>query len=175
MYEVRRRNLIICTLCGIGVLMTIGYAAFASMLEINGTATITSKWDIHLDSISVNSVTGTASNVPYDEMLNPDGTRINGTAAIFKTNLVSPSDSITYSIVVVNGGTLNATLDNLNIVSSNNPAIIYSVSGINEGDVINAGESKSLLVIVTYNSNVTSQPENLSSTLTVTLNFVQAS
>lgn len=174
MSESRRKLLIIGTLFGIVVLMAIGYAAFASVLEINGTATITSKWDIHLESIRTSSITGTASDVPYDETLNPDGTRINGTTAIFKTNLVSPSDSVTYSIVITNGGTLDASLDNINTVAGDNSAIIYSISGIDEGDVIKAGESKNLLVTVTYNSNVTSQPEKLSSTLTVTLNFVQA-
>lgn len=173
MTKARYRNLIICTLCGIVVLMAIGYAAFSSTLKIDGVSNISSNWDIHLDTISVSNITGDASNIAYSST-NPNGTRIDGTSAIFKTELVSPGDSITYSVVVTNGGSLDASLDSITTTSADNPAIIYSVSGIDKDDVIPAGDSATLTVVVSYDKNVTSQPQNLSSNLTVYLNFVQA-
>ena len=170
----RHKNIIICILCSLVVLMAIGYAAFVSVLNINGTANITSNWDVHLESIIAGNINGDAKDLPYDETLNPDGTRINGTSAIFKTELVNPGDSITYSVVVTNGGTIDAILNSINISKTDNSAIIYSVNGLNENDVLGAGDRKTLTVTVAYDNNITTQPDILSSEITITLDFGQA-
>ena len=61
------------------------------------------------------------------------------------------------------------------MTESQNPAIVFSTSGINENDLLKAGESQKYDVTIAYNSNVTTQPTELSGTLTVKLNYVQNS
>ncbi len=170
----RSKNLIVCTLCSLVILMAIGYAAFAANLNITGTANITSNWDVHLESISPGNIVGDAKDLPYDETLNPDGTKAENLSATFKTELVSPGDSITYSVIVTNDGTIDARLDSIKTTNANNPAIIYSINGIEENDILAVGDKKTLTITVSYDSNITTQPDILSSTLTVTLDFVQS-
>ncbi|MCI9084553.1 MAG: DUF11 domain-containing protein, partial [Bacilli bacterium] len=93
--------------------------------------------------------------------------------ATFNTNLVSPGDSLEYDITVTNSGTLNAVLEKITVSDTNNPAIKFTTSGLTEGDALNAGDSKVLTVKVEYDNNVTSQPDNLKSELTVTLDYAQ--
>ena len=91
----------------------------------------------------------------------------------FKTNLVSPGDSMTYTITVANEGDLDAILDSIETTDTNNPAILFSVNGINQNDVLLDGENVTFTVTVTYNPDTESQPTNLVSSLTVKLNYVQ--
>ena len=57
-----------------------------------------------------------------------------------------------------------------------NDPIVYSVSGLTNDEELPAGEDKTFTVTVTYNSNVTSQPEtgDLTKGATVTLTYTQA-
>ena len=170
----RSKNLIVCILCSFVILMAIGYAAFAANLKINGTANITSNWDVHIVSINVTNIIEDAMDLPYDETLNPDGTKADKLSATFKSELVSPGDAITYSVVVTNGGTIDAKLNRIDVVKDNNPAILYSINGISENDILAVSDSKTLTITVSYDNNITSQPSILSSRLTLTLDFVQA-
>lgn len=94
-------------------------------------------------------------------------------SATFSAELYLPSDKVTYEVNVKNLGSLDAILADIEIVDTENPAIIFDYSGINEGDVLKVGESITFEVSVTYNSAVTSQPTNLTSEFTITLNYEQ--
>ena len=95
------------------------------------------------------------------------------TTATFKTNLVSPGDSMQYDITVENQGDIDAVLESIDVNTSDNAAILFEATGIKRGDKLLPDESDILTVTVTYNPDVTSQPENLNATVTVTLNYVQ--
>ena len=166
----RSKNIVVCILCLFIILMIIGYVVFVVILNINGKST--SNWNVHLGSITTSNITGSAKDVPYDEILNPDGTRTDNLSATFKTQLVSPGDSITYLVVVNNAGTIDARLDSIDVSDTTNSAIMYSIGGIEESDVLAPNESKSFMVTVSYDELIT-QSDILTSTLTVTLNFVQ--
>ena len=161
----QRNNLIIGGLCAIVVLMGIGYAAFASQLKINGTSSISSNFSVLITDITSGSIVGGASNAEE-----PTHT---ATTATFKTNLVSPGDSITYTIKVENQGSIDATLTGIEVNTNNNPAIEFETSGIEEGDNLLQGATDELYVKVTYSDSVTSQPETTTSNITVTLNYEQ--
>ena len=94
----RKNNIIIGGLCVILLIMTVGYAAFYSQLKISGTSTVTSSWDVEITNIESKNIVGSASN-----KTEPTYTKLSAT---FNTNLVSPSDSITYDITVENKGKL---------------------------------------------------------------------
>lgn len=79
-----------------------------------------------------------------------------------------------YDITVENQGNIDAYLNNIQTNTSDNEAIIFETSGIKEGDALLKGSTGVLTVIVRYNSNITSQPGNLNSSITVTLDYAQS-
>ena len=166
MSDKKKRNIIIGSLCAVVLLMAVGYAAFNTVLNINGTSNITSSWDIKITNVTSKNVTGTASNNG-----NPSFENLSAT---FKTNLQSPGDSIEYDITVKNAGSLDAKLDNVTLSDTNNPAIKFTSTGMTKGDIITAGNTGILTVKVEYLSTTSEQPTNTSSTLTVDLDYSQA-
>ena len=172
----KQKNIMIAGLLGIVLILGVAYAAFQTQLNINGTSTIDSKWDIKMLSITPDKTatnSGTAQNPNYTTAgdINHSITN-NDLTANFQTALVSPGDSVVYTVVVKNNGTLNAALKTLTKTDSSNPAITFTVAGITENDVINANDTKTFTVTVAY-ANVTDQPAATSSNLSLTLDFTQ--
>ncbi len=165
MLEKKKRNIIIFTLCTVLLLMTIGYAAFNTFLNINGTTSITSNWDIRITNITSKAKEGDAYDIEE-----PSHTDLEAT---FKTGLKSPGDSITYDITVENKGTFNAYLEKITINKKDNPAIIFESSGLKENDELAPDTSKILTIKVTYNPDITEDPEDKSADFTVELDFGQ--
>lgn len=147
--------------------MAIAYAAFSQTLNITGSTIIDSNWDIKITNVTTKNIIGDATKA-----IEPV---VSDTAVTFKTNLVQPGDSMTYSVTITNAGTIDAKVDSIEMTKSQNPAIVFSETGVNENDLLKAGETQTFDVTVSYNTNVTSQPEELSGTLTVKLNYVQNS
>ena len=163
----RKNNLIIISLCAVLVLMGIGYAAFSSQLQINGTSNISSNWDIRITNIESELIGATDVSEPtYDNT--------NGLYASFHTGLSKPGDYALYTITIENRGDIDATLTGIEISDSNNPAIVFETSGTEEGDNLLQGAKDELIVKVSYSDNVTSEPENKTSNITVTLTYEQA-
>ena len=160
-----QRNYIIAGLCMILVIMGVGYAVFQSQLKISGTSNITSNWNVKITNIQSKVVNGTPSDVTAPAHTD--------TTATFKTKLTSPGDTMKYDVTVSNEGDIDAKLDKINVPESTNPAIDFEVSGIEEGSLLEAGNKAILTVIVKYNE-VTSQPEDLTANLEVTLEYSQA-
>ena len=161
------RNYIIMGLCAILVIMGVGYAAFSSQLKISGTSNIASNFLVKITGIEVSSQSGGAAD-------KPEVTTYNDTSATFGTTLQFPGDSITYDITIENQGTIDAILKTISKTDASNSAIIFETSGVNEGDPLNVGETATMQVKVTYNTAVTSQPDDLDSTLKVDLTYEQS-
>lgn len=159
------KNILIGALVATVLAMSVGYAALAQTLNINGTADITSNWNIAFSTISSGTAVGTASN--------NSAPVISGTTASFDVNFISPGDSMTYQIVVSNSGTLDAVLDDIIVTDSGSDAIVYTVTGVSDGTLLAAGSTNTVTVKVEYSSGVTAQPTTTSRTLSVTLNYVQ--
>lgn len=166
--ETRYKNLLIGGLFSLILVMAIGYSAFATQLNINGTSNITSSWDVHIKSITPETPVGTAVNKSAtvgDSKL----------SATFEAELLAPKDSITYTIEVENSGSLDAKLSGLTFTPGVSTAIAYSYSDIAKDDVVTAGGTKKFKVTVTYN-NISTQPTEADKTsqLAMVLSFVQA-
>ena len=54
--ESKHKNILIGTLLAVVFVMAVGYAAFAQQLQINGTATINSTWDVHFNQTQLSGV-----------------------------------------------------------------------------------------------------------------------
>ena len=160
-----QRNYIIIGLCMILVIMGVGYAAFSSQLKISGTSNITSNWSVKITNIESKVVSGAPTDAQKPSYTD--------TTATFKTRLTSPGDTMQYDVTVSNEGDIDAKLDKITVPESNNPAIGFEVSGIEEGSLLEAKQTAILTVTVKYN-NVTEQPSDLTADLEVTLDYSQA-
>ena len=99
------KNILIGTLLAAVIIMSVGYAALAQRLTINGTATISSEWNVAITDIAE----GTKSATAYSKT-DPTST---STTATFDAVLTAPGDSITYDVTVTNSGSLDAVLDSI--------------------------------------------------------------
>ncbi|MCI9084217.1 MAG: DUF11 domain-containing protein [Bacilli bacterium] len=173
----KNKNALIGGLLAIVFVMAVGYAAFATQLNISGTANITSNWDVHIQNVEATNTVGTATSksITPDFANLPEGTKT--LTASFETDLVAPGDAITYTVTVKNGGTLDAKLSDIvfNFTTTETNAIEYSYSGIAKNDTLAAGADKSFTVTVKYKDSITTQPADADKTneLTMTLTYVQ--
>ena len=121
----KTKKIIMITMCTLICIMAVGYAAFATQLTINGTASIESTWKVEFTNIEEVSKTSgvTITNPPT----------ASGTTATFNIDLTSPGDKIVYKITVANQGTLNAIIDDITASESGSDAIKFEVSGITKG------------------------------------------
>lgn len=160
-----KKNIILTFLVAIVCIMAIGYAAFSTSLNITGSANITSNWNIKIKEVTTKNINGSATKA-FEPI-------VSDTAVTFKTNLVSPGDSMTYTVTIANEGNVDAKVESIEMTNSSNPAIIFTTSGVNENDLLKANEEQTFDVTVAYNNNITSQPDELSATLTVKINYAQ--
>ena len=160
----KRRNIVIANLLCILLLMTIGYSAFSSKLDIKGSSMVTSKWDIEITNLLVKQELGEATNKAhsYDKL-----------SADMEADFYLPGDEITYEVTVSNLGSLDAVLDSIKINMDSQDVIQFKVDGIMSGDVLKQGESTKFDVIMKYNENITTQPDLESVNFGMNLNYLQ--
>ncbi len=166
-----RKNILIVALLIAIVAMSVGYAALAQQLTINGTANISASWDVKIKEITPKVLTGAS--------VKEGSPTFNNTSASFDVDLEYPGASATFDVTVENAGTINATLDSisgLDAANSDTPTYItYSVSGVTEGDALRSGDTTTATVTVTWDPSQESVPEtSVSKTATINLNYVQA-
>lgn len=181
----RLKNIIIGVLIAVIFVMGLGYAAFTQQLTINGTAEVTTNWDVHIKSIVPDSVASSVNegdSVRYTTAGSIYARVVDPNTAEFSSSLISPGDRVIYNVTIENSGDLDAKIADGGVIfsdltSNSNDAIIYSYSGINPGTVISKnGGTNQFTVSVTYNSNYSGQPssEQLTKKLMMILNYVQA-
>ena len=176
----QKRSLILIVLLLLITVVSVGYAALSSSLNIRGSSTINNPtWDISIeDGAAIDCPTGekcTINPSNPDSLTPDDGTGDNAKGAIiwtdgntvyFKHVLTKPGDSFTFTTEFSNNGTIDAKVDtvtksNLNATAQN--FMTYNVTyangnTINSGDLLRAGESVSFKVSVTYKSTVSVLP-----------------
>jgi len=143
MFRIKKGAIIVC-ICIILGLMATGYAAFSTKLTITGSGNITSSWDIEITGIT-STATGSAYNI--------ESPTYSATTAKFYVGLVNKGDYMTYQITIKNSGTIKGALSNLNVSNSGIDAITYTVSGLDQGNTIAAGETKTLTIVAKYRTD----------------------
>ena len=186
--EARNKNVLIGILLSIVLIMGVAYAAFSTNLTINGTANISTSWDVHIKSITPSASAAydiVGGETIYTSAGSIKNEVIDNYTAEFSAILLSPSESVTYTVVVENSGTLNAKVGPNGITFSDttmgqsNPtdAILFTYSGIAVGDTLSAnGGTDTFTVTATYNPSITTQPtiSQLEKTVTMTINYIQS-
>ncbi len=164
-----QRNILIGVLLIAIVVMSVGYAAFATTFTIGGTATIPNSWDVAITNISVTNTTGNATSTT---------STYTATTATFAANLTAPGDSIEYTITVANAGTTDAKLQQLvPVITGDAPAINFSfVNPPQANSILKSGEVLTLKVVATFNSKFEGivSPDANSKAITITLDYVQS-
>ena len=163
--RLNKKTIISLALCLGAMFMAVGYSILMSELKINGSANISSTWDVHIRDIDEVNRTGSAYNIEE-----PSHT---ANTAKFNVSLVNPGDSISFGVVIENSGTIPAVLNGMNVSQSGTDAISYSVSGLADGDVIYPDDEVYLYIDVEYNSSVIADPYERVKKLKVDLDWVQ--
>jgi len=164
----KKKNMIIGGLLAVVFLLSVGYAAFATSLNISGTAN-TSSWIIKITNIREKTHTGGADTV---------STSFTDLSATFSSTLTQPGDSVTYEVTVENQGNIDASLKKVTKTFSNNQYIDVTYSGLLEGQMLykqgQTGSSAVMEVTVTFKDiEIESLTDTITSNITISLDFEQ--
>jgi len=164
----KKKNMIIGGLLALIFVMSVGYAAFATNLNISGTAN-TSSWIIKITNIREKTHTWGADTV---------STSYTDLAASFSSTLTQPGDSITYEVTVENQGNIDASLKKVTKTFTQNKYIDVTYSGLLEGQMLykqgQTGSTAVMEVTVTFKDiEIEKLSSGITSNITISLDFEQ--
>ena len=151
-------------ICGF-LMLGLGYALLSQDLDIKGTGTIASDWNILITNIVTKEKSSTASNVTEPTH--------SGTSATMNAKFELPGDYISYDITVANKGTLNAVLDSIKIKMKDQEVFLFDVKGIQSGEALNVDDEKTFTLTIRYNENITDNPDITNIDLSMDLDYLQ--
>ena len=183
-----RKNYVIMALCAILIVMGVGYAAFNSLLRINGTASLTSSFCVGFDNTKINTYTPTAGisggTLPTGSM------SYSGTACSTKyqpdasltATFKQPGDKIEYTLTIANKSTFAVAIESILVENQN----VTSNTTITKGNIkyivemplsttlaSNAETTMKVTAMFQNDTNVTGQYSGESQTLNVKINAEQ--
>lgn len=169
---------VVLYVCLLILCISIGYAALSMTLNITGESSIKSaKWDIHFDNLVVDSASVSATG---PATINQSKNTIDYTVKLSK-----PGDSYSFTVDVVNSGTIDAmvsVVSNTGISDEQKKYVSYSVTysnglEVNTKDSLNAGDKRKLKVEVRYRTDLSASDlpnEDKPLDLTFKVTYVQA-
>ena len=161
----KSKNIIIGALLLAVLMMAVGYSAFASEMTFSGSAEITGEWDVKITNVEVKEVSS-GSDAGSPEFTNNTIT--------FDAKLEKPGDKVVYEITITNSGSIDAKLENLQIVPdiiNGSTAISYII--INPSNELLAGEETKMQITAQYDEVVTENPDIKTKTITGVIEYVQ--
>lgn len=184
--EQKNKNALIGGLLAVVFVMAVGYAAFATQLNITGTASITSNWHVGFDTDRTSDLVPTAGLSGAAEptgSISFDGDQ----SATLTANFQQPGDKIVFTLTIENTGSLDATLGTPSITMSNGNSgdgglsvtsqsgnIKFTVSNpVSSSLVANTGTT-TMTVTAEFVNKELSSSTNESATATITINATQA-
>lgn len=170
----RKYGIIIGALLITIALMTIGYAALAAKLTINGAKK--PRWSINTTSLIKDETLSTSG---ANEIAKP---KISGTSFTFNVNFTQPGEKIVYNVTVKNEGTIDAIYEEttgLNETNNTSSNIIYTIERLDNNSQTTTGKADLLsgktnnfrITIEWSNDNSTAQTINTETTVG-TLNLI---
>jgi hypothetical protein len=159
--EKKNKKIVIVALALI-LFISIGYAVITSKLSINTIANIGKiKFDVEFENVQIADGSVEATVAPAIT---------NNTTVNYEVNLDNPGDYYEFTVDVVNKGTVDAKIDTDGIVKtqlSDTESVFASYvvtyadgSTVSEGDTLAVSETKTLLVRVEYNEDITVEQLN---------------
>ena len=170
------KNIVIGLLCAVVCVMAVAYAAFATTLNINGTASIDSIWHVAITTIDCEATAASGG----EELEKPTAsvTEAGGTSATFAIKFKQPGDTATCTVTITNKGTLNAKVKAITPVQdeTENTFIQYELSGIDVDTKLISQQTNTYTITAKIPETETSLPSDDSwkdKSLTVTIEYVQ--
>lgn len=165
----KKRILIVLSVFAVLFVFATGYAAYTANLKLNANYKVSENGDVQITNISTKQLGGHAINDPN----NPP--KFTGTTATFNTKLYLPGDYAEYNVTVTNAGNIDVYLKELVPADDANPAIKFSYKNLDAAsqETLKANSTKTFVVRIEYDINVTEQPTELTSSYDLTLNFEQ--
>ncbi len=174
----KRKNILIISLCFILLIIGIGYSAFSSKLNINSSSSITSNWDVEITSIEQTNNSGNI--VEKNKSFTKD-------TATFNVEMEKPGNYVYYKIGVTNKGSIPAiaTLGSLTCSNDSFLCNAYADSNVstdiktntnltNSRLIIDSNETEYYNVYIKFKNEITEMPENLINKLTLNLIYKQS-
>ena len=140
--------------------LTVAFAALSTTLNINGTAYLdAAKWGIKFENLSEPVKVGNASVVGTSKIEETKSAEITG----INVNLSTPGDKVTYTVDLVNEGTINAKIDKIEktqLTSEQQRYLTFKVADqngkeVSEGDILSAGETRNLTITIEFIKDLT--------------------
>ncbi len=151
------------------LMLGIGYALLSQILQINGTANITSKWKILFTSAEEKEMVNATTQLK--EITNE-------TTLTLNVELTQPGATATYDVVVANQGDLDAVLSKIEGVEETNNSVPLPIKvhleNIAEGDPLLKGEEKTFQVIVEWDASQDFNETNMKKEISITLTYEQS-
>lgn len=158
--------------------LLVGFSSLNAQLEFAGTTNNikNAKWNVHFGNV----MNVSSSNEAYAAFnVKPNVNIDNPLAVNFGIAINQPSQTLSFDVDVLNEGAMDAQVSDVSLVGleSVSDAVTYEISGINVGDVIAAGDSLTVKVVVTsnyvYDATLNFAAINLDN-VSLKVNFVQA-
>ena len=179
--ERRTKALVVVVLLVVIAGLTVAFAALSTTLNINGTAYLdAAKWGIRFENLSSPTKIGSATTTGTAKIEETKAAEITG----MNVSLSIPGDKIVYKVDLVNEGTINAKIDNIEktvLTQEQQRYLTFKVTDkdgreVSEGDILSAGETKNLTITIEFIKDLTKEdlPKQTSTiSLSYKLNFVQ--
>ena len=181
-----KRAKLVAILLVLVMLISVGYAALETLLQISGTATLKKKtWNVHFANVQVKTGSVQATTAPTV----PEGST-DTTSLTWAVNMDTPGQYYEFNVDVVNGGDLDAmvsTATNSIITSTLTEAqrayLDYTIkyengAEVEQYDALPAGETRTITVKLLFkqdiNPNVLPGTNQTGLTLSYNANYVQA-
>ena len=183
------QNLVLVLLAVAVLAMSVGFATYSQNLQINGTATFKkASWDVHFDGSSFaedanNSVASSPATTHTFSQTNDKPTQL-----AYTVTLEKPGDVYQFTVDVINEGTIDAKLTEIDLSNDQSSAAYISHSVIYDGvtytNATNSGinkvlastDSETVTVRVEYvlpaNASDLPTAADVTAHLGVTLNYV---
>ena len=179
--ERRTKALVIVVLLIVFMGLTVAFAALSTTLNINGTAYLdAAKWGIRFENLSSPTKIGSATTTGTAKIEETKSAEITG----INVSLSTPGDKVTYTVDLVNKGTINAKIDNIEktvLTSEQQRYLTFKVTDkngkeISQDDILSAGETRKLTITIEFIKDLTKEdlPKQTSTiSLSYKLSFVQ--
>ena len=179
--ERRTKTLVVVVLLIVVAGLTVAFAALSTTLNINGTAYLdAAKWGIKFKNLSSPIKIGSATTTGTAKIEEAKSAEITG----INVGLSTPGDKVTYTVDLVNEGTINAKIDNIEktvLTSEQQRYLTFKVTDdesneIKEGVILSAGELKKITITIEFIKDLAKEdlPTSTSTiSLSYKLNFVQ--
>ena len=177
----REKVLVVVVLLIVIVGLTVAFAALSTTLNINGTAYLdAAKWGIRFENLSSPTKIGSATTTGTAKIEESKAAEITG----MNVSLSIPGDKIVYTVDLVNKGTINAKIDNIEktvLTQEQQRYLTFKVTDkngyeIKQGDILEKGETKKITITIEFIKDLTKEdlPKQTSTiSLSYRLNFVQ--